>query len=114
MVLGLSDDGQWVFTDQSDAGSPIEGITVIERASSPTPDVLMPPPLPNHLLVAQRQKLDGQEKAPDGFRKAIFPVDDDCDVTLIFPKGMTSEQLDDLDSYLSIFLGKEKKKAEPE
>jgi hypothetical protein len=80
---------------------PVEQAIQHEGKLPAAPSFAPPPPDPT-----ERE----QEKAPEGFRKAVFPLDDDCDVTLVFPKGMTSAQLEDLDSYLRVFLGKEKKK----
>lgn len=45
----------------------------------------------------------------EGFRKAVFPIDDG-DVTLLFPRGISTDGLDELGQYLQIFLKKEKKK----
>jgi hypothetical protein len=56
-VLALSDDGDWVFVDQSDAAVPLKEVTVIE-ATEAMPKVAAPPPLPPAVLAA-REALKG-------------------------------------------------------
>lgn len=102
-VLGFSDDGQWVFTDQSASGSPLKDVTIMETAG-PTPTGQGAPQIPAHLLSA---KQDEQVKV--GSRKAVFPIDEG-DVTLIFPEGISPTGLQDLSEYLAIFLKKEARK----
>jgi len=97
-VLGFSDDGQWVFTDQSTSGAPLKDVTVMESAASAIPAVT-PPPIPAHLRAAQKQ--DDQPKP--GTRKAVFPIADG-DVSLTFPEGITDVGLKRLKRYLEIFL----------
>lgn len=104
VVLGFSDDGQWVFTDQGSSGIPVKEINILEAPA-------VPPPMPSHLtaaFAAKRGRLDELEINP-GSRKAVFPVEDG-DVTLIFPESMSDDSLDELGQYLSIFLKKERKK----
>jgi hypothetical protein len=108
-VLGFSDDGDWVFTDQSSAGSPMKGITVLEAATLPeqTP-VQNPPQRPAHL--APELKRDEAPKPEQ--RKAIFPVSDG-DVVLEFPEGISAASLKTLGKYLNIFLEEEIEKKSP-
>lgn len=57
LVLDLSEDGKWVFTDQGAAGIPIEEITVVEPAQQNTADPSRtPPPAPPHVLAALEAK----------------------------------------------------------
>lgn len=107
LVLGLSEDGQWVFTDQSDAAVPLKEVSVMEQAQ-PTGASATPPPVPAHLL-----RVKGDEAAKPGTRRAIFPLDDG-DVILTYPEGLSRAALTDLDDYLKIFLKKERSKASPE
>lgn len=105
-VLGFSDDGAYVFTDQSGSGAKIEEVTLLQAAEAPAAER---PPIPAHLLTARKQ-----DDAPKpGTRKAVFPIDEG-DVTLIFPEGLSPSGLQDLGDYLDIFLKKEAKKKRAE
>lgn len=101
LVIGFSDDGQWLFTDQGSSGIPIRETKVIEHTSS------TPPAIPPHLL--QRTHNTDTEGSSSGFRKAVFPVEDG-DVTLIYPEDISADGLEELGQYLAIFLSKEKRK----
>lgn len=101
-VLGFSDDGRYVFTDEADSGAKIEEVTLLESAIE-APAVERPP-VPAHLLGKRKPEQD--EVTKPGSRKAIFPVDDG-DVALIFPEDISEEGLKTLGMYLDIFLKKE-------
>lgn len=102
VVLGFSDDGDWLFTDQGSSGVPTSEVTVMESAVQ----TRTPPPMPAHLANAVRKP----EEERAGTRKAVFPLDEG-DVALIFPEGITAAGLTELGQYLDIFLKKEAKKA---
>lgn len=104
-VLGFSDDGEWVFTDQAKGGLKLEEITVLEPAQ--TAPSQQRPTIPASLLAAA-QSQGGEEKGeqPAGTRKAVFPVSEG-DVAIIFPRDITAEGLKELGMYLNIFLKKE-------
>lgn len=103
MVLGLTEDGAWVFTDQAPGGLKREEITVLEAAQNPsaTERPMVPPG-----LLASAQQARQQEETPTGTRKAVFPVSEG-DVALIFPKDLSADGLHELGLYLQIFLKKE-------
>lgn len=103
LVLGFSEDGAWVFTDQSNSGVKLEEVTLIEAAMSAPP--VEPPNVPKYLLKAKED-----EEPARGSRRAVFPLDEG-DVSLVFPEGLSAEGLEELGQYLSIFLKKEAKKA---
>jgi hypothetical protein len=103
-VLGFSDDGAWVFTDQANGGVKLEEITVLEAAQTPPP-LDERPTIPASLLMSQER-----EREAPGTRKAVFPLDEG-DVVLTFPMGMSASALADLGDYLDIFLKKERAKA---
>jgi|GEM_PF-1414897 len=106
-VLGLSDDGSWVFTDYSQSGLPVSEISVME----PSP-VNNPPIIPPHIAVMAAKPSppsDHDMSLKAGSRKAVFPVEDG-DVTLIFPENISADGLAELGQYLEIFLKKEQKK----
>ncbi|RGP40807.1 hypothetical protein BPTFM16_01099 [Altererythrobacter insulae] len=105
-VVGFSDDREFVFVDQSTSGVPVKDISIMEQAGA---DTVTPPPMPAHLQASLRQA--GETPLVEGTRKAMFPLDEG-DVTLIFPEGISTESLEDLDAYLSIFLKKEIKKSQ--
>lgn len=99
-VLGFSDDGQWVFTDKSASGSPLKDVTIMETAIA-NPANHAAPPIPAHMLAAQKQ-----EEVSKGSRRAVFPLSDG-DVTLTFPDGISGGGLKRLKRYLDIFLDEE-------
>jgi hypothetical protein len=104
-VLAISDDGQWVFTDQGASAVPITEVIVMEQAA--TPLAKNPPPAPAHVLAALASKGGDEPKA--GSRKAVFPVEEG-DVTLIYPETISADGLKELGRYLDIFLKKEEAK----
>lgn len=107
VVLGLSEDGKWVFTDQGSSGVPIGEVSILE-AHSPT----TPPSIPAHLAALARKSDQNSGHEFDvrpGSRKAVFPVEDG-DVTLIFPEDISADGLEELGQYLNIFLKKEQKR----
>lgn len=108
-VLGFSDDGQWVFTDQGASGVPISETSIMETPTR------TPPPMPAHLAAALtgRQSSESEQEVRPGSRKAVFPVEDG-DVTLIFPEDLSADGLEELGQYLSIFLKKEQKRRQAE
>jgi hypothetical protein len=99
-ILGFSDDGAYVFTDQADSGAKIEEVTLLEAA--PAAPAVDRPTVPAHFLAAKKQA----EVLPPGSRKAIFPIDEG-DVALIFPENISEDGLETLGLYLDIFLKKE-------
>jgi len=103
-VVGFSDDGEWVFTDQSSSAAARHEVTLITAATGELPKVARPE-VPSHLLKP------APEERPEGTRKAVFPLDEG-DVTLIFPENITADGLGLLADYLDIFLKREKKKKE--
>lgn len=107
-VLGLSDDGKWVFTDQAPGGLKLEEITVLEATQSPP--TVERPMIPAAMLAAAQQSRH-MEETPAGSRKAVFPVSEG-DVALIFPKDLSADGLRELGLYLGIFLKKEEAAAD--
>lgn len=100
-VLGFTDDGAWVYTDQSDSAAKLEEVTLIEAAAESP--VVERPPVPAHLLKPKRQQEQEGSQTPKGARKAVFPINDG-DVVLTFPEGITGAGLKSLKRYLEIFL----------
>jgi hypothetical protein len=100
-VLGFTDDGAWVYTDQSDSAAKLEEVTLIEAATEPT--AVERPSVPTHLLKAKRAQEQEANQTPKGARKAVFPINDG-DVVLTFPEGISGAGLKSLKRYLEIFL----------
>jgi hypothetical protein len=103
-VLGFSDDGEWVFTDQAKGGLRREEITVLEPAQAKPAQER--PTIPPSLLSAAQSQRKEEENPPAGSRRAVFPISEG-DVTLIFPNDITADGLRELGMYLNIFLKKE-------
>ena len=95
-VRAVSDDGKWVFVDDSETGLEMDQVIVREGPEGAEEKAERPTlPLP--------RKAD---EPPPGSRKAIFPVLEG-DVTLIFPSEITADGLEVLSAYLEVFLQKE-------
>lgn len=94
-VRWVSEDGGWIAVEGSDTGIPMADVIVEQTAPRSVPPI--PPAAP--------------QVEADDTRKAVFPVEGG-DVTLIFPREISSEALQELDQYLSIFLKKERRKTD--
>lgn len=93
-VRALSEDGAWVFVEQSETGIPMSEVIVEEKATHES----KPPALPL------------ADVTPKGMRKEVFALDEG-DVTLIFPDSLSSTSFEDLEAYLQVFLRKAKRRA---
>jgi len=102
-VIGISDDGKWVFLDQSDSGVSIDQVSVLRKG---TTTLDLPPPVPAHILQAVQRTPSPVE---EGYRRAMFPLDEG-DVTLHFPEHLSRDSLEDLRGYLDVFFKKEIRK----
>ena len=80
-----------------------------QQSVSPSPISTLPP----SELEKDSSGASDESKVNEGSRKAVFPIEDG-DVTLIFPKNISSDSLEELGQYLNIFLKKEQKKKKPE
>jgi hypothetical protein len=101
-VLGFTDDGAWIFTDESKSAVKLEEATVMEPA--PKLPVMERPEVPTHLIYPKKD-----ERPQEGMRNATFPLEEG-DVTLTFPDGLSDQSRKLLGMYLNIFLGKEDEK----
>jgi len=104
IVLGFSEDQNWIFTDQGTWGVPIGDASVMEPLQTITP-----PQMPASLATALANKPANEIESKPGMRTAVFPVEDG-DVTLVFPENLSADGLEELGEYLNIFLKKEHKK----
>lgn len=107
-VVGIQthEGREWAFLDNEVTGVPIAELTIV--AATPVANSL-PPTVERPLLTAmmdRARKLD----APN-LRQEIFALEEG-DVTLTFPDGLSLESYADLESYISIFLRKAKRRAE--
>lgn len=100
-VRWVSDDKSHIAVDGSDTGIPVEQVIVEPAPAVPPPPLVKVPP-------ADPKLADVNVTA--GQRKAVFPVSDG-DVTFIFPEGLTSDGIEELEAYLAVFLKKEKRLA---
>ena len=100
-VRWVSPDGTHLAVDGSSTGIPMEQVIVEDRPEQAS----MPPP------EAPPAAAGNEPTAPKaGQRKAVFPVSEG-DVTFVFPDGMTTEGIEELEAYLNVFLKKEKREA---
>jgi hypothetical protein len=101
-VRAVSDDGAWVFVDDSVTGLEMDQVIVLETPEG-TASKPERPSLPFTSTGGEG------EKVTPGLRKAMFPLDEG-DVTLLFPEGLSMDALAELGQYLNIFLKKEQRK----
>jgi hypothetical protein len=95
-VRAISEDGNWVFVEQSETGIPMSEVIVEEKAK---PEVRQPPML-------------ALPEAPPakGTRKEVFALDEG-DVVLTFPDNLSSTSFADLEAYLKVFVGKMRRRS---
>lgn len=96
-VRAITDDGEWVFVDDSETGLEMDQVIVREQEG-------VAKERPNLPLPKKEETAD----VKPGSRRAVFPLDEG-DVALIFPEGITADGLQQLGAYLDIFLKKEVK-----
>lgn len=94
-VRAVSEDGEWVFVENSETGIPMDQIIVEEKATT----IKQPPVMPLN------------ETPPKGTRREVFALDEG-DVVLTFPDNLSIESYDDLEAYLQVFLRKAKRRAD--
>ncbi len=97
-VRAVSDDGQWVFIEQSETGIPMDEVIVDQKGVAPKV-VPKPPVLP---LV--------EESTAKGTRREVFALDEG-DVVLTFPADLSSTSFEDLDAYLKVFIAKMRRRS---
>ncbi len=61
-VLAFSDDGNWVFTDQSPSAIPLDEVTVLQKSNGEQQSPKEPPAPPPHVLQALKEKESGKER----------------------------------------------------
>lgn len=92
-VRAITEDGGWVFIENSETGIPMNQVIVQEKGD-------VKPPV---LALEEAQ-------TPKGMRREVFALDEG-DVVLTFPDNMSVASYDDLESYLQLFLRKAKRRA---
>ena len=107
-VLGLSEDGLWVFTDQSNAGIPLEDVTVIKHASNTPPDRTAPP-IPDHF---RTPSLSGQMgiTPPAGTLEDKAHLDEGVAI-LRWPETLSAESVEELEYWINGILKRAKRRA---
>lgn len=93
-IRAISDDGFWVFVEQSETGIPMTQAIVEEKAAAN----FKPPHLPLDAAPAK------------GTRREVFALDEG-DVVLTFPDNLSSASYEDLEAYVQLFLRKAKRRA---
>jgi hypothetical protein len=109
-VLAISDDGQWVFTDQGASAVPISEVTIMEQVTPAAGQ--NPPPTPTHVLAALAAAAAGgvDEKPAAGTQEDKFSLDEGV-VSIRFPETMTAASVDDLEAFFALFIKKAKRRA---
>lgn len=107
-VRWVSDDGQWVAVEGSDAGIPMSEVLVCERAIEAPPSI--PPAAFSKAQEMARAPGVGPVSAaqmahlpPLGWTQAVFPLADGP-VFVNFPEHMSADGYAELKEYLEIFL----------
>ncbi|MGE0154555.1 MAG: hypothetical protein AB7R90_18205 [Reyranellaceae bacterium] len=96
-VRAISDDGNWVFVEQSETGIPMEQVIVEQKGGKSD---VKPPILP----LAEMPIIKGT-------RREVFALDEG-DVVLTFPDNLSKTSFEDLDAYLKVFISKMRRRAE--
>lgn len=92
-------NGPWVFVEASESGTKMADVTLLEKASSADE---LPPTLP----LAR----DQDTKVAAGEEMDRFTVDEGV-VKIVFPTGMTTDSVDELEQFLNLFIKKAKRRA---
>ena len=100
-VIGISDDGQWIWVDGSTTGVPMAEVQVVEKSSGST---AQPPTAPASVLAALNAA------KPPGIREEKFALAEG-DVVISFPQGLSTDSVDDLAAYIEVFLKKARREA---
>ena len=98
-VRAISDDGNWVFVEQSETGIPMSQVIVEEKAAAAPKGDIKPPVLPL-----------ADMPPPKGTRKEVFALEEG-DVVLTFPDNLSKTSFEDLDAYLKVFIAKMRRRA---
>lgn len=110
-VVGLSDDGQWVFVEGSKTGLPLNEVTVEHspKASSMNPATQTPPTAPpaNPFYAEQHRRV---ELPSAGVRREIFSVEEG-EVILEWPSSMSEASARDVDEWVKLLVRKVKRSA---
>ena len=99
-VLGLSPHGEYVFVEGSQAGLPIQEVTVVSAPAN----TFTPTPPPNPFVSADQKERSDPLPRP-GMKGDIFTFHEgDAHAVFQWPSSMTKDQLEDLESWLQIKL----------
>ena len=112
-VLGLSDDGKWVFTNEGDAAIPVEEIIVIEKYESPEGGGGgTPPPIPEHILAMREaaKSRGGLGAVPEGSREDKASLDEG-EVVLRWPETLSPESVEDFEYWVNGIIKRAKRRA---
>lgn len=105
-VLALTDDGQWIFTDQGSGAVPLNQVTVMEQQEP----LKTPPPTPPHVLAALAAKAETGDKLVPGTLEEKFNTDEGV-VVIRYPDNMTAASVVDLEDFFALFIKKAKRRA---
>ena len=92
-------DGQWVFVDASQSGAKMSDVTFLEkgaRADEEPPTLAFARPL--------------EENTSSGEELDRFTVDEGV-VKIVFPSGMASDSVEELEQFFALFIKKAKRRA---
>lgn len=106
-VLGLSDCGNWVFTDQGSAGIPIDEVRVVEAAQEMPENA--PLPVPPHIL-----GLRDEVKRREFDRTDVWREETDLDegqAVIVLPVELSVESVEDLEYWLKGVMRKARRRA---
>jgi hypothetical protein len=110
-VLAVSDDGQWVFTDQGASAVQISEVIIVEQTAPLAGQT--PPPAPAHVLAtlaAAGAATVGETKlAPDTLEEK-FNTDEGV-VIIRFPEKLSPASVTDLADFFDLFIKKAKRRA---
>lgn len=104
-VVGVSDDGAWLWVEGSQTGIPMAEAQIVQNAAGAGASATPPAP-PAELMAA----LAAKAAVPPGTREEKFALKEG-DVVITFPEGMSPDSVEDLDDYIQVFLKKARREA---
>ncbi|MBM3550544.1 MAG: hypothetical protein FJX45_02020 [Alphaproteobacteria bacterium] len=113
-VIGLSEDGQWLWVGESGTGIPTNEVHIVSELTAPSstqttlPGAKAPPPPPR--IAAALATAAAAETPKAGLRKEVFALDEG-DVTVTYPESLSAASFHDLQGYLDLFLRKAQRRA---
>jgi hypothetical protein len=104
-VISVSEDGQWLWVEDSQTGIPMTEVQIVTA-----PTGLTPPPPPAEVVASIAARASAIASPKPGTQRDMFSLDEGV-VTLEFPEGLKAESVDELEEFLQLFIKKARRRA---